>query len=79
MTAVQNTSVLFRFIVRKGIMFVWDGSVPLSPLTVYMCARAVSVGLAQRAGLELLAGGPLSDPAQQARLSRSRSLSPPSC
>lgn len=47
MTAVQNTSVLFRFIVRKGVIFVRDGSVPLSPLTVYVCARAGSVGLSQ--------------------------------
>lgn len=47
MTADQNTSVLFRFILRKGVnvMFARIGSVPLSPLRDSVCvcvARWVS-------------------------------------
>ncbi len=36
MTAVQNTSVLFRFFVRKGVVFARNGSAPLSPLSVWV-------------------------------------------
>lgn len=43
MTAVQNTSVLFRFFVRKGVVFARNGSASLSPLSVSVyLARCVS-------------------------------------